>query len=296
MKLDVRTAAAAALPAGKIDQILWDDDLPGFGLRLRAGGHRSWVVQYRAANRTRRATLGAAAKLTPADARQAARAILAKVTLGHDPQAEKAAERRRAARTVCALVADYLEAKQAVLRPASYRVTKLYLTGPYFASLQALAVTAVTRADVASAVRGISRAHSMATAAAARRALSAFFAWCIAEGELGNGANPVDGSHRPDDPTPHDRVLSHAELAAIWRACGDDEPGKIIRLLMLLGSLNGLPDGAPRRLPLGGVGGEQWVMTTINTGPRSVLSHAQSNISLGCWTRRALATRMRLIA
>jgi hypothetical protein len=74
MKLDARTVAAAALPAGKTDHIEWDDDLPGFGLRLRAGGHRSWVVQYRAANRTRRATLGAAAKLTPVDARHEAAA------------------------------------------------------------------------------------------------------------------------------------------------------------------------------------------------------------------------------
>jgi integrase len=236
MKLDVRTVAAAALPAGKTDHIEWDDDLPGFGLRLRAGGHRSWVVQYRTANRTRRATLGTAAKLTPADARQAARSILAKVTLGRDPQAEKAAERQQAARTVRALIAAYLEARRAVLRPESYRVTKLYLTGPYFGSLQALAVTAVTRADVAGAVRGISRDHGMASAAAARRALSAFFAWCIAEGELGNGANPVDGSHRPEDPTPRDHVLSNTELGAIWRACGDDEFGKIIRLLTLLGS------------------------------------------------------------
>ena len=236
MKLDVRTVAAAALPAGKTDHIEWDDDLPGFGLRLRAGGHRSWVVQYRTANRTRRATLGTAAKLTSVDARQAARAILAKVVLGHDPQAEKAVERQQAARSVRALVADYLEAKQAVLRPESYRVTKLYLTGPYFRSLQALAATAVKRSDVAAAVRAIIRNHSTATAAAARRALSAFFAWCVAEGELGNGANPVDGSHRPDDPTPRDRVLTDAELVAVWNACGDDDFGRATRLLILLGS------------------------------------------------------------
>jgi integrase len=66
--------------------------------------------------------------------------------------------------------------------------------------------------------------------------LSAFFSWAIADGLLGNGANPVDGSHRPDDPTPRDHVPTAAELVAIWNACGDDDFGRIVRLLILLGN------------------------------------------------------------
>ena len=267
MKFDVRTVAEAALPPGKTDHIEWDDDLSGFGLRLRAGGNRSWVAQYRTADgRTRRTSIATVAKLSPADARQAARKILAKVALGHDPQGEKAAQRQQAVRTVRALIAAYLEAKQPELRPESFRVTKLYLTGPYFKALQALAVTAVTRSDVAAAIRAIVRNHSTATAAAARRALSAFFAWCIAEGELGNGANPVDGSHRPADPTPRDRVLTDAELVEIWKAaCQDDEPGKIIRLLILLGS---------RRQEVGGM---RWSELDLDAGTWTLPAERSKN-------------------
>jgi integrase len=255
MKLDARTVAEAALPPGRGDVIFFDDDLPGYGLRIRAGGSRSYIAQYRGPDgRGRRVTLGAVAKLTPADARQAARKILARAALGHDPQAEKAAQRRQAVRTVRALVTAYLEAKQAALRPESFRTTRLYLTGPYFQTLQALAVTAVARSDVAAAIRAIVRNHSTSTAAAARRALSAFFAWCIAEGELGDGANPVDGSHRPADPKPRERVLLDAELAAIWRASQDDAPGKIIRLLILLGS---------RRQEVGGL---RWSELDLDAG------------------------------
>ena len=36
-----------ALPAGKSDVIFWDSSLPGFGLRIRAGGKRTWVAQFR---------------------------------------------------------------------------------------------------------------------------------------------------------------------------------------------------------------------------------------------------------
>ena len=267
MKFDVRTVAEAALPPGKTDHIEWDDDLPGFGLRLRAGGNRSWVAQYRTADgRTRRTSIAIVAKLSPADARQAARKILAKVALGHDPQGEKAAQRQQAVRTVRALIAAYLEAKQPELRPESFRVTKLYLTGPYFKALQVLAVIAVTRSDVAAAIRAIVRNHSTATAAAARRALSAFFAWCIAEGELANGANPVDGSHRPADPTPRDRVLTDAELVEIWKAaCQDDEPGKIIRLLILLGS---------RRQEVGGM---RWSELDLDAGTWTLPAERSKN-------------------
>jgi hypothetical protein len=238
MRLDLKSLTTAALPKGKTDHIIWDDELPGFGLRLRAGGHRSWIAQYRSSDRrTRRATIAAVAKLGPADARQAARKLLAKVALGQDPQEDKASKRRQASQTFRSVVEAYLAAKQGELRPISLRIAKLYLTGSYFEQLHSLGVTAVTRADVATCIRSIVKKHSASTAAAARRQLSAFFAWTIADGLLGSGANPVGGSHRPDDPKPRDRVLAPAELVAIWNAVGcDDDYGRVIRLLVLTGA------------------------------------------------------------
>jgi integrase len=240
LRLDAKTIPALVLPKGRADEICWDAELEGFGLRLRRRTNgdllRNWVTQYRASGHTRRITIGSADKITPTQARDAARKLLARVELGHDPQAEKETKRQEATRTFKAVVDDYLAAKESELRPESFRVTKLYLTGPYFRPLHRMPVAAVTRADVATCIRSIVRKHSTPTGAAARRALSAFFAWAIAEGLLGNGANPVDGSHRPEDPRPRDRVLTDAELVAIWNACGEDDPGRIIRLLTLLGS------------------------------------------------------------
>jgi integrase len=260
LHLDAKTTAALMLPKGRPEAFAWDADLEGFGLRLRlrrrtdGGLLRNWVVQYRADGHTRRITIGAADKITPAQAREAARKLLARVELGHDPQAEKAAKRQQAARTVRSVVTSYLETKQSELRPESFRLSKLYLEGPYFRALHSLAVDAVTRADVARCVRTIARKHGVSAAAAARRWLSAFFAWSIAEGLLGNGANPVDGAHRPVEPPPRDRVLSDAELVAIWNACGDDEYGRIIRLLILLGS---------RRQEIGGM---RWSEIDLDAG------------------------------
>jgi integrase len=269
LKLDAKTILALSLSKGRDEEICWDAELEGFGSRLRRRSdgllHRTWVTQYRANGRTRRITVGAAERLTPLEARQAARKLLARVELGGDPQAEKEAKRAQAARTVRSAVVSYLDAKQPELRPVSYRITKLYLTGPYFRALHPLAVTAVTRADVATCIRTIVRKHSIPTAAAARRALSAFFAWSIADGLLDNGANPVDGSHRPADPMPRARVLSAAELGAIWNACGDDEHGRIIRLLVLLGS---------RRQEAGGM---RWSELDLNAGTWTLPAERSKN-------------------
>jgi integrase len=258
LKLDARTVTGLALARSKGEEFCWDTELEGYGLRLRRRGdgslRRSWVAQYRANGHTRRVDLGTIEKVTPAQAREAARKVLAKVALGHDPQAEKEAKRRQATCTVRAVIDSYLDAKRSELRPTSHRIAKLYLTGSYFQPLHSLAVSAVTRTDVAACIRAIARDRSTATAAAARRALSGFFSWAIADGAMGDAANPVDGSHRPADPAPRDRVLSSEELVAVWRACEDDDFGRIVRLLILLGS---------RRQEVGGL---RWSELDVDAG------------------------------
>jgi integrase len=236
MKIDTKTIAALALPPGKTDHIEWDQDLSGFGARIRQGGKRTFIVQYRAGGRTRRTTIGSADKVSPVQARDAAKKLLARIELGEDPQAGRETKQAQAALTLRAVVASYLAAKESELRPASLKVARLYLTGSYLRTLQPLAITAIKRSDVAAAIRGIARSHSTTTAAAVRRHLSALFTWAIAEGLLGDDANPVDNSYRPTDPKPRDRVLTNDELVAIWNASGDDDHGRILRLLTLLGS------------------------------------------------------------
>lgn len=67
----------------------------------------------------------------------------------------------------------------------------------------------------------------------ARAALSALFTWAMQEGLV--EANPVVGTNRAVRERSRDRVLSDAELTAIWQACGDDDYGRIVQLLILTG-------------------------------------------------------------
>jgi hypothetical protein len=90
MKLNQKTAAAIELPAGKLEAIVYDEDLPGFGVRIRAGGSRKWVVSYRIGRKDRRITLGSIQALDAGKARNRAKEILAQVRLGQDPAGSKA--------------------------------------------------------------------------------------------------------------------------------------------------------------------------------------------------------------
>jgi integrase len=236
MKLDARTVASLELPADKSDQILFDSDLSGFGYRLRKRGdrvRRSWVVQYRARGRTRRVTLGSAETLKASEAREAAREVLAKVTLGGDPQGDRAAERQHT-HTLRSLAASYLEAKKADWRPSSYRVTKLYLTGAYFKPLHRIDAEDVTRRDVAARLGAIKRASGDVSAKQARTALSSLFKWAMGEGLV--SSNPIIGTLTPGKAIARERVLDNRELAAIWNACQADDFGRATRLLILLGN------------------------------------------------------------
>jgi hypothetical protein len=71
------------------DYFIWDDELPGFGLRVFTSGKRSYLIQYRAEGRTRRFTIGMHGIWTPELARQEAKVQLGRVAKGENPSEER---------------------------------------------------------------------------------------------------------------------------------------------------------------------------------------------------------------
>ena len=54
MKFTQKTVDAFTLPPTRNDVVVFDDDIPGFGLRVRSSGARTYVFQYALGRKHRR--------------------------------------------------------------------------------------------------------------------------------------------------------------------------------------------------------------------------------------------------
>jgi integrase len=230
MKLTAKSVATLAAPAGKTDAFIWDTDMPGFGVRVR-GDSRRWVIQYRIGPQQRRESLGDVRKVTLDAARKIARQRFASIELGVDPVAEKATAATRL--TLAAVAAMYLDFKRPLLRPSSFTAASRYFA-VHAAPFSKRPLESIQRADVAARLQEISKAHGRVAAARARANLSALFAWAMREGLT--EANPTIATNNPASGLPsRERILDDKEVRAIWNACGGDDFGAIVRLLLLTG-------------------------------------------------------------
>ena len=135
---------------GAEDIVIWDAALPGFGVRVKPTGVRSYIVQYRSreTGASKRMTIGQHGPLlTFEQARRQARALLADAMRGDDPSDERRAKRK--APTLSDLATDYLE-KYATpkKRPKSVRDDRSMLANIVIPKLGSQKVAAVGRREI----------------------------------------------------------------------------------------------------------------------------------------------------
>jgi integrase len=82
-KLTKRTIDA--LPVRDKDYIVFDSEIPGFGVRVLPTGRKSYLVQYREGGRTRRHTIARHGAVTPDEARKLARQHTGNIAMGDNP-------------------------------------------------------------------------------------------------------------------------------------------------------------------------------------------------------------------
>jgi integrase len=218
-------------------ETIWDaghrEAVRGFGVR-RQRGRPTYVIKYRVHGRQRFFTIGPhGSPWTPEKARKEAKRLLGLVADGKDPADQKAQARIQAADTLRRIADEYLRGAKEKQKPRTYLETERHLLVDW-KPLHSASVFNIRRRHVAARLGEITMNQGPVAAARARAALSAMFNWAIREG-LDIPANPVVGTNRPAQPKSRERVLTDAELAAIWRACPDDDCGRIVRLLLLTG-------------------------------------------------------------
>jgi hypothetical protein len=70
MRLTTAALGNLKLDGGATDKIIFDDEVPGFGIRIRASGAQTWIFQYKIAGKTRRLVLGQVSAIKLAKARE----------------------------------------------------------------------------------------------------------------------------------------------------------------------------------------------------------------------------------
>jgi hypothetical protein len=135
------------LPAGKLDYVWWDDDTTGFGLRVRAGGSRTWIYRYRIGSKQRSVILGSAKSVPLRLARKNAGELEAKVRPAQDPALDRQNAKLEAENTVGVLAHQYLEARKSNWRPKTYYEYMRQLLS-YAKPLHRLPITAVSQRNV----------------------------------------------------------------------------------------------------------------------------------------------------
>jgi hypothetical protein len=231
MKLTAQSADGLKLQPGEADRIWFDDSVPGFGLRVRNTGSRSWIFQYKVAGRTRRLVIGQASAIKLGRAREIASEHHAKVRLGRDPASEKRVQVQRASHTFGALVTNYLDRQRGELRPRSYLEVSRHLE-KHSAPLHPLPVDTIDQRTIAERLSAIDKGSGAVAANRVRATMSAMFTWAMREGLV--LANPVANTNKRDE-APRERVLNDSELRVIWQALSDNRYGTIVKLLMLTG-------------------------------------------------------------
>jgi integrase len=232
MKLTQRRIETLHCPAGKKDILVFDDEQTGLGIRVTAGGGKSYLAQYRHVGGKRRLPLGSCSAISLAAARNAARAIMGDVAKGLDPASDRKRKAAHDALTLEALVGQWETLNLAGKRERYAREAVRALRYAFAGQLK----TPAAELSRSAVVRVIDRLTNDGKAAMASRTAAygrACYQWAVKRGSL---------SINPFHTLPlaavikRDRVLTDDELLAIWR--GTERPGSfhaIVRMLILTG-------------------------------------------------------------
>jgi hypothetical protein len=202
---------------------VWDAKMPGFGVRVRPTGAKSYVVVYRAGSGrcapVRRYTIAAVGKITPEKARDRARAILGAVAHGRDPAEEKTSERQSPTVSELAdrFLREYVDPKRKPGTAATYRYV---IESTVKSHIGGIKVDKLTRNKVARMHSALRETPSWANRTLA--VVSSMYTFAAHVGLVQEGTNPARRIDKFAE-RPHERFLTGEELERLGSAIREAE-------------------------------------------------------------------------
>ena len=255
----VKIANVKACPTRRLE--IADAGKPGLFLVVQPNGRKSWALRYRRLSDRKTCKLTMDGSPALASAHKWAQAALDRVAEGGDPAAEKRAAKQDTGSPEADAIADafrlfmdkYTRTKGGrPLRETTRRETGRLLGfrrdptgtgrwlesgGGVLAKWKGKTVGAIRPADVRDVLDELVDAGLGVKANRTLAALKTCFTWLHRRDPDALPRSPCDGIDDPAPELPRERVLSDAELAAVWRAGeGEGYPfGPMVQLLMLTG-------------------------------------------------------------
>ena len=205
---------------------------PGLHLRVTIQGTRTFSAMFRVNGKLTRQTIGCYPRVPLSDARASALRIMRNAQ-------DSADARERRARAPCTvtygeLVETYVE-KHLKVNARSWRNIRSGLLGKRMAPFIKRTVASITRREIIDLCDSIVAEGSPQAAVNHLRYLKMLFNWSAGRDLI--ASNPCTGVKPPARTVERDRVLSDAELSAVWRATFQlPSPwGEMFRMLILTG-------------------------------------------------------------
>ncbi len=210
------------------------------GLRIRVGtsGAKTFIIRKRIGGRVANVTVGRFhdQRFTLADARKKARTLLNDIEGGGDPRTETRKKAGAGSGTVRAQFDDYKKAKAG--KRSIAEIERIF--GKYvLPEIGGRLADSINRADMTRLIDGVATGGGKPTPVMARAVaaqLSAFYSWAMPRLHRLE-INPCRDAGKPDRPKARERVLTNAELKALWTVLeGEGVPwGPSVKLLILTG-------------------------------------------------------------
>ena len=258
--------ARESKPGGK-DIILFDNSLPGFGLRIHPSGRKVWIVQARIDGRSRRVVIARYGAMRLAKARRRARDMLDRIRAGENPAED--IRREKATPIFRQFAGEYLRRSDPHWKPSGRETVRIYLKARILPAFGKMPLDRIGPEDVAAWFDAASKDKP----GAANRALEILRAMMFRAEEWGlreRDTNPCLGIAM----NPRKRVarfLDADELARLGRALDAHEtrwPEAVAAIRLL--ALTGCRRSEVLNLRWRDIGPDALNLRDSKTGPRAV--------------------------